>query len=126
MNIIGQIKDQVSGYADVYIKLFKLNFIQRTSGLVSYLMFAMIGLFILLGVFLFLGFGLIELFADLGLSRLASIFIVVGIYILMLVVLMLCRKPVTRFFAGGIISVLTEGDDETGGEDSEEVEDENE
>ena len=112
MNIIGQIKDQVAGYADVYIKLFKLNFIQRTSGLVSYLMFAMIGLFILLGVFLFLGFGLIELFVDLGLSRLASIFIVVGIYILMLLVLMLCRKQVTRFFAGGIISVLTEGDDE--------------
>jgi len=112
MGILSQLKDKVTQYIDVYIKLFKLNFIGRTASLLSYFMFAFIALLIIFCIILFTGFGLAEIFIALGLSRLASFFAVVGIYLLLLVIAVACRRPITRFFASGIIRELTKGDEE--------------
>jgi len=112
MSIIGQIKDKVTQYVDVYVKLFKVDFILRTSNVMSYFMFAMIGLLLLFCVALFLGFGLVELFIVLECSKLASFFIVIGIYALMFWVVYLRRNAILRFFASTFIRVLTEGDED--------------
>jgi len=112
MNIIGQLKERVKEYVDVYARLLKLSFIERTSSLLSYFMFAMICMLIVFCIVLFTGFGLVELFIALGLPKLASFFITVGIYILLLVIVIGWRKRLTNFFAGSVIKVLTEGDHE--------------
>ncbi len=112
MSILTTLKEKIKDYADVYIKLLKLNFIEHTSKIMSYLMFGMICLFIVFGIVLFIGFGLSEAFVAMGLSRVASFFITVGIYILLLVLVMALRKNITGFFASGVITALTEGDDD--------------
>jgi hypothetical protein len=116
MSIIGRLKEKIAQYVDVYIRLIKINFIGRTANLLSYLMFAMISLFIAFCIILFLGFGLVEVFVALGLSKLASFFITIGIYLLLLAVVIASRKKITRFFASGIISVLTDDDEDEGKE----------
>ena len=112
MSILTQLKEKVTQYLNVYIKLLKVNFIGRTANVFSYFFFALICLFIFFCIILYVGFGLTELFADAGLSKTASFFIVIGIYVLFLVIVVALRKPVIRFFANGFIRVLTEGDDE--------------
>ena len=112
MNIIGQLKEKVTEFVDVYVRLFKINFIGRTANLLGFFMFAMINLLIVFCIVLFSGFGIVELFVAAGLPKLASFFITVGIYVLLLVIVIACRKKITRFFASSIIRVLTEGDEE--------------
>ncbi len=107
MNILATIKEKILEYLDVHIKLLKLNFIGQTSKVVSYFLFAFICLFILFAIVLFLGFGLTEIFMALGLTKLASFFVTIAVYILMLVIVVSCRKGITRFFASGIIAAMS-------------------
>ena len=112
MNIVGQLKEKVTQYVDVYVKLAKISFIGKTANLLSHFMFSLIALFIFLCIILFLGFGLTELFVVAGLSKAVSFFITIGIYVLLLVLVVLLRRPIARFFASIFIKVLTEGDDD--------------
>jgi len=112
MSIFGDLKQKITRYADVYIKLLKINFIGRSANVFSYFLFALICLFFFFCIILFIGFGLSEVFVEAGLSKMVSFFIVVGIYFLLLFVVMALRKKIIRFFASGFIRVLTEGDDE--------------
>jgi len=112
MGILTQLKEKVTQYIDVYVKLFKVNFIGRTSNIMSYFLFALICLFISFCIVLFIGFGLTEVFVEAGFSKMVSFFIVIGIYVLMLGIVVSFRKRITRFFASGFIRVLTEGDNE--------------
>ncbi|MCW3121166.1 MAG: hypothetical protein JWQ38_658, partial [Flavipsychrobacter sp.] len=111
MNILATIKEKILEYLDVHIKLLKLNFIGQTSKVVSYFLFAFICLFIVFAIVLFLGFGLTETFMALGLSKLASFFVTIGVYILMLTIVISCRRGITRFFASGIISAMSSDED---------------
>ena len=117
MSILNDLKQKVTQYVDVRIKLFKLSLIERSASLFSYFLFSLICLFILFCVLLFIGFGLTEVFAAAGLSKMVSFFIVIGIYILLLAIVVALRKRITRFFASGFIRVLTEGDEEQAEED---------
>jgi len=112
MNIFGQLKEKLIEYVDVYVRLFKINFIGRTANLLSYFMFAMICMLIVFCIVLFSGFGLVELFIALGVPKLGSFFITVGVYLLVLIIVFACRRNLTRFFASSVIRVLTEGDEE--------------
>lgn len=112
MSIFSQLKDKVTQYVDVYVKLFKLNFIGRTANLLSYFMFSMIALFIVFCMLLFTGLGLVEVFVLAGMSKMASFFLTIGIYFLLLLIVVGLRKPITRFFASSIIKVMTDGDED--------------
>ena len=46
MGILNQLKEKITQYLNVYIKLFKINFIGRSASLFSYFLFALICLFI--------------------------------------------------------------------------------
>jgi hypothetical protein len=59
---------------------------------------------------LFVGFGLKEVFIECGLSATASFFIVTGIYLLLLFILIACRKVFIRKFSSSIIEVLTQNE----------------
>ncbi len=112
MSIFSELKERVTQYIDVHIKLFKINFIGRSANLFSYFLFSLICLFIFFCIILFVGFGLTEVFINAGLSKMASFFVVIGIYFLLLLIVVGLRKNITRFFASGFIRVLTEGDNE--------------
>ncbi len=112
MSIFSDLKEKVTQYVDVHVRLFKINLIGRSANLFSYFLFSLICLFIFFCVILFIGFGLTEVFISAGLSKMASFFVVIGIYFLLLLIVLGLRKKITRFFASGFIRVLTEGDNE--------------
>ena len=116
MNIIGNLREKITAYIDVNIRLIKLNVIGQTANLFSYLLFALICLFVFFCIIVFMGFGLTEVFVDMGLSRLEAFFVTTGVYIALLAAAMAFRKNITRFFAGSIIDVMTEGEEEGNGE----------
>lgn len=111
MSIISSLKNKITEYAEAYIKLIKLNIIGKTANLMSYFMFAIICTFMLFGIIILLGFGITELFCSLGLSKLASIFITIGINVILLATLIGFQKKITRFFAGAFIKALTDDEE---------------
>jgi len=111
MNIFSGIKEKITRYVDVHVKLLKISFIERSANVFSYFLFALICLFLCFCMVLFLGFGLTEVFIEAGLSKMVSFFAVIGIYFLFLLIAIALRKKITRFFASGFIRELTEGDD---------------
>ena len=112
MSILSDLKQKITGYLDVYIKLIKINFIGRSASVFSYFLCALICLFFCFCIFLFIGFGLTEVFIQAGLSKMVSFFVVIGIYFFFLIIGVAVRRKITRFFASGFIRVLTEGDNE--------------
>ncbi len=112
MNIFGSIKDTIAKYAEVYIKLLKVNVIGKTSGLVAYVMYAFIFMLLFFCTMILFGFALVEGFCAMGLSRVASFFVTFGLYLLLMVLLVAMRKGITRFFTNTFIRILTEGDNE--------------
>lgn len=112
MGIFNAIKEKILRYIDVNIKLIRINLIGRSADLLSYVIYGMIVLFIAFCIILFIGMGLTELFISCGICKLASIFITAGIYLVLLFIVLACRKPISRFLAGDIISRLTEDDEE--------------
>jgi len=119
MSIISRFKDKIQQYIDVQLKLFKLSFIGTTANVLSYFIFLLIGLFIFFCILMFLGMGITELFVMLGFTRMAALFMTIGVYILLLGLLILLRRPVTRFFASGVITVLTDSDKDDDDDDKD-------
>lgn len=123
MSIFSQLKDKITQYVDVRVKLVKLTIIGRTANLLSYFMYALIAIFIFFCILLFSGLSIVEGLIALGLSRVASTAITLGIYVLVMVLLFALRKSIIRSFSGAIIRILTEGDNK---DDEDEEEDEKE
>lgn len=110
MGIFSSIKDKITRYIEVNIKLFKLDFIGRTANLMSFFMFALICLFMFCCILLFVGFGLTQVFVNAGASPVGAYFLTTGVYLLLLVVIILLRGSVTRILASAFIDVLTGND----------------
>ena len=117
MNVFGQLKEKVTQYVDVYVRLLKINFIGRAANLLSSFIFTLIAFFIVFCILLFLGLGLVEVFINLGASKVASFFFTIGTYFILLLIVASLRRPITRFFASAVIKVLTDGDEEERPED---------
>jgi hypothetical protein len=112
MSIFGALKEKITRYIDVHIKLIRISFIERTSALLSYMIYALILLFIFFCIILFLGFGLTEVFVSAGLSKAVSFFITIGVYVILFIIAIMLRKKITRFFANEVVNVITEDDNE--------------
>lgn len=108
MNIFGSLKNTMAQYADVYLKLLKLNVVEKTSSILSYIMFSVICMLLSFCTMLLLAFGLVEVFCALGVPRLGSFFITISIYVIFLFIMVGLRKNITRFFAGVFIRIMTE------------------
>lgn len=95
--LISIFKRDISELIQVKIELLKLEMIEKTSKGISFLIFGVIifGLisFALLFGFLALGF----LFANWVGSMAGGFALVMALYILLLVILLLCRKPLLRW-----------------------------
>lgn len=112
MNFITEWKDKIAHYIDVRLQLAKLTVVEKTSGVLSFLVFIFISLFISLAVLVFAGMALGEMFSDLTGSRPLGYLITTGIYILLLLLLFALRKSIVNSFSGVFIRMLTHEEDE--------------
>lgn len=108
MNFIANLKDKITQYIDVNIKLLKLSIIDTTSSVLSYFIFIFIVLFLVMLMFIFMGFGLAEWFTLLFNSRVAGFFTTFGVFVLIFSMFLALRKNIIRFFSDGFIKVMTE------------------
>lgn len=112
MNFVEKWKNKIAQHVETRVDLFKLDFIERTSGILSYFIFIIICLLLALCILLFLGVGLGEFFSNLTDSRTYGFFITAGIYALFFVLLALTRKLIVRTFIGMFIGIMTHDDDD--------------
>lgn len=112
MSIISNWKEKITRNIEDKVDSVKLQFIDKTSGVLGYLLFSFIIIFLLLAVLIFLGIGLSEVFADLFDSRAAGSFATAGIYVLLLACLFGLRRKFVDMFAGIFIKILTTQQDE--------------
>jgi hypothetical protein len=112
-------KNKITHYIDLRTQLIKLGLIDRASGVLSYFIFTIISLFIVLAVFIFLGMGTAEYFAAVLGSYAAGYFITAGIYIVLLVILVALRKKIIDMFSSQFIAILTETDHDKTEEEEE-------
>lgn len=112
MALFGNIKEKLLRYIEVQLDLVKVNFIGRTAGVMSYVMFALLGLFVFCCIILFIGLGLTEIFVEAGMSRVMALFITAAIYFLLLIIIILLRRNITGFFTDSFIEVLTDEDED--------------
>jgi hypothetical protein len=122
MSFISKWKDKIAHDIGDKIDAVKLNFIEKTSAILGYLLFSFIALFILLGILIFAGLGLSEVFAELFDSRSGGYFATMGVYLLMIATLFAFRKNVGDAFAGIFIKMLTQQQDDDKDDDEEEKE----
>lgn len=122
LNIFSKWKDKIAQNIDVHIRLFKLNFVERTSHVLSYFIFSILGLFFVFAVLVFMGMGLAEVFSELTQSRAAGYFLAMASYIVLFALVFLLRRPIIRAFSGIFVRILTDTEDD----DDDDMKDENE
>jgi FtsH-binding integral membrane protein len=112
MNLLSKWKEKIAHYIEVRVQLMKLSFIERTSNVLSYLVFTFISLFLLLAVLIFIGIGIGEFFGEVLDSKAGGFFITAGIYLLFCGILFLMRQNIVNTFSGIFIKILTDNDDD--------------
>lgn len=110
--MLSNVKEKITRHIQVRIDLFKLEVIERSSGIMSYFMFSFICLFVFFAIILFLGFGMSEVFTDMGMSRGGSFMLMTGIYAFILTAIIVMRKRITGFFSDTFVRIMTESDKE--------------
>lgn len=110
--MFSQLKEKISRHIKVRLDLVRLEVVERSSGVLSYLMFSLICLFVVFCVLLFIGFGFSEVLTDMGLSRGASFFITTGAYVLLLILIVVLRRQIVGVFSDIFVRIMTEGEDD--------------
>lgn len=120
MNIFSKWKDKITQGIGDKIQSVKLDFIDKTSGILGYILFAFIAIFISLSVLLFLGFGMAEAFSEAFDSRPWGYLATAGVFLILVGILFAFRQKFVDNFAGIFIRMLTQQNDD----DEEEEKDE--
>lgn len=111
--------EKIAHNIEMRFRLIKLDLIKSVSGILSYFLFSFIALFLALALLIFLGMGLSEYFADLLDSRAGGYFMTTGMYLLALIILFACRRPIAKKLSGIFIGILTENRDDDKDENEE-------
>ena len=112
LDFISNWKDKIAHYVDVRIRLVKLEVIERTSNVLSYLIFIFIALFTGAAILIFAGMALSEYFAGLVDSTAGGYGITTGLYILLLLLFFALRKTIIAAFMSIFVKVLTDANDD--------------
>ncbi len=107
LDTLRQWKKRLIQYADWQFRLVRLDFIHRTSSLLSYLIFIFAMLFLGFAVLLFLGFWIGEWGAHALQSRTGGFGLSIGLYVFLILLLYGFRKSILNGFASLFIRVLT-------------------
>jgi hypothetical protein len=119
MSFISKWKDKIARDLEDKVDRIKLDFIQKTSSILGYLIFSFIMLFLVLGILIFAGLGLSEVFADMLDSRSGGYFATMAVFFVLIAILYLLRKPVGDSFSGLFISLLTKQEDKDDDDDDD-------
>ena len=112
-NEIGLLRKQVSEYADIRLRLLKLDIYEKLSllgaSLLSSMIVVILTLFFITSVFLAVAFYLGSVFKNYGLGFLVS----GGIYLILLLLFVLVfRKPMKQFIISKIIQLFMHDDEQ--------------
>ncbi len=118
LDIVQKWKDKIIALVETKVRLMQLDFIERTSSLMSNFIFLLVFILLGFGVFLFVGLGLAELFSELLASNILGYLTAASFYLLIGVLLYLLRKRMLTKLSNMFISILTEkcDDDEDDGD----------
>jgi hypothetical protein len=111
INFFSKWKDKITQYVDVRIQLFKLEFIEKTSNVLSYIIFSFVMLLITMSILIFLGIGLGEWLCEVLHTRTGGFFATAGIYIIFMLIIFGFRKQLVRAFSSMFIRILTDDKD---------------
>lgn len=110
-NPISSIKDKVTQYIQLKFELIRLEVIERLVNVMGYFAFIIIAIFL----FFFLGFfvfmGVAEWLGNVMNSPAGGYFATAGIILVLVVLIVMCSKPIIRFFAGRLVGMLTKPKD---------------
>lgn len=120
LDFLSNWKDKITQQVDLRIRLFKLEFIERTSNVLSYFIFTFVILLLTMAMMIFFGIGLGEWFSEMFHSRIGGYFATTGVYILLILVIFALRKKFINAFSGIFIRVLTERKDDDDDDDDDE------
>lgn len=112
LGFIGKWKDKLADYVDTRVRLVKLDFIERTSQVLSFFTFTIVCFLLVLPILLFMGIGVAEFLADLVGSRGGGYLIITALYLLALGILFIYRKRFIKKFTGLFIRVMTDDEDD--------------
>lgn len=104
--------DKALSYLSAKMDLLKLSLIERVSLILGFFMFTMVSMIMVMAAIVFLGIGLSEYFAVITNSVPLGYLIVSGIYILLLLLIFVFKKRLSKWFAGLFITLLTGDEDE--------------
>ena len=105
---------------DTKVRTVQLEIIERVTGIMSYLIFAIILILIAFGLFLFMGFGMAEWFTYMLDSRIGGFFMAAAFYLVLGLLLIAIRKPILRRLSNVFVHLLTIRRDDDDDEDTEE------
>jgi hypothetical protein len=119
LNFLSNWKDKIAQQVDLRVRLFKLEFIERTSNVLSYFIFTFVILLLTMAIMIFLGIGLGEWFSEMFHSRIGGYFATTGVYVVLILLVFALRKPLIHGFCGVFIRVLTDRKDDDDDDEDE-------
>lgn len=109
--IFSELKQDLLAYAELKLELLKLSTYERSGQLIAILSYGLILLFFaffaILFIFLALGLFLGDAFDSIG----AGFVVVAGLYILLIGLVVLCKKKVCRMIVNIVLAALNDNDD---------------
>ncbi len=111
-NLFNEWKENATRFLEVRGNLLKLTLIERTSNVLSFLIYVFILMFLAIAVLIFLGIALKELFTQWFDSAVGGAFATLGFYLLLVLIAFLMRKSVLSSFASIFVRLLTAEDED--------------
>lgn len=106
--MIKKLLEKVSTYLDSKLAILKLTLIEKIALIMGFCMMMIFGMSCVIAILIILGLGLSSYFGDLVGSETGGYFITVALYIVLMLLAMLFKKPLLRVFAGMFVDLLTE------------------
>ena len=100
-------KTRVSEYVDLKLEALKLSTIEKASPIAASIVIGSVMLTLLLITFVFIGMGLAQLFSNLVHSEMWGYFICAGVFLLFLILLAICFRPIVRGIARWVGKALS-------------------
>lgn len=106
-NPISSIKDKVTQYLQLKFELIRLEVIERLVNVMGYFAFIIIAIFLFFFLSFFVFMGVAAWLGTMLNSPALGYFATAGIILVVVVLIVMCSKPIIRFFAGRMVSMLT-------------------
>lgn len=119
MGIFSKLTDNITEYIDVRVRTIQLATVEKTSFVLSYIVYILILTLAGFAILLFLGFSLADFYAQLTSNPMLGKLLTAATYFLLFLMVVLLRKQIIRTFASAFVRVLTYNEDDDSDEEDE-------